>query len=228
MKLRSIFRRTKSPTLSGAILLLVLLPLPPESKAQSVAWTVTITADPSSEDPTYMQVLANPLSVPSCVKPPSLLPTEIWACPGDTVNWQAATPKNPASKKMQSEMHIHHPTKILRHPGTVNVKHRVRAFDGGSDGGTIDAQAIAGAKYEYCVSIYDQVYDQKNPHLFIHDPKIVIGGKPVLTGLLDDIQKKVEELQNLVRENANAEKLTQQMLRDTAALRKNLNSQTPY
>src|ERR1700735_2022645 len=135
------------------------------TRAQRTTWTVTITVSGGTEKPVY-GFLSNPPGASHCLgtnPKPTPSPENLYICAGDEVLW---TPKSDGTK---SEMAVYHKDLLLNKNG--KKERWFHATEPNSNGGTPDLNEPKGVEHEYCVA----VFDPSNGHLYIHDPKIIIG-----------------------------------------------------
>jgi hypothetical protein len=128
-------------------------------------WIVTINVEDKNgkikEDPDYT---VERTVIGSCADSPSASP--LYICAGDTVRWKVK------SNHGNDSLGIVQPDKILLDDHGDPSK-RFRAENGAQTTGGATKITTPLKSYEYAVT----VHDKDNDHLYIDDPKIIIGRK---------------------------------------------------
>jgi hypothetical protein len=165
------------------------------AKAQGTTWTVTIDVNGKKDRPGYSFKSA-PLNAPNCVgvnPKPAPDAEHLYVCLGDTINWIATASSAKYTITVFTE------EAILDGPDTVATQW----FHGSSDGtttlpagGPIDEHA-ALTRHQYSVGVFDIAAN----HLYVHDPKIIIGtGYPIQ---VDTVGKQIQVVKDQVIQLAN-------------------------
>jgi hypothetical protein len=138
------------------------------AKAQTI-WTVTIDVNGKKDRPDY-SFKSVPDKAPNCAPAnpkPSVDAEHLYVCKGDSINWIAtASSANYAVTVFTEEAILDGPDKVA-----------TQWFHGSSDGtttlpagGPIDEHASL-TTHQYSVAVFDIAAK----HLYVHDPKIMIG-----------------------------------------------------
>jgi hypothetical protein len=167
----------------------------PSAEAQTT-WIVTVDVTSGSDTPTYQVTAASGGTGNTCAPSPNNTQGtngDVYVCPNDTVFWTAKTKKD-GNGAMHHHMIIRQEDDILDKAKGGDPIRIFHAREGKQDGGPIDDIAGYG-EHEYSVFIFDK----NGPELYVHDPKIIIGGttlenelaklEKTLAPLLDKIAK---------------------------------------
>jgi hypothetical protein len=145
------------------------------AKTEPTTWTITIdaTTKPSAANPNPKLVYTveredpPPPAVGCIYDNPDARNLEV--CPNDIVQWTAKTADAPLQKP-KNEMFVFHEDAILLDKD--GPRHVFHASDGGSDGATADPKVSSDVtQHEYHVAVIDEL----NHHIYLEDPKIMIG-----------------------------------------------------
>jgi hypothetical protein len=162
-----LFNQYQRPAIFSVALALLGLFSPFGVKAQ-VSWLVTITFTTANKDlPTY-SVSRTPPTGGTC---PYGVPDDggyhLRICKNDTVTWTAATPSN------QNSVRIFFEHAVLDANTGAKTHYFQTQNTAATTGGTVDTSVTPDDFEEYPYSI--AVYDIQNTHLYLHEPKIIIG-----------------------------------------------------
>ena len=142
--------------------------------AAAPTWTITIHETGSGQKPYY--TVSPPARTGKCSDPENPAPTAamLTVCPGDTVQWNVA-PNASANLLLYTE------ESCLQDANGAS-----QWFDSKAPIlATVNPHAAAGEQYKYYVS----VYDDSSKHLYVDDPKFIIGGGKHFGRILhDDIE----------------------------------------
>ena len=133
-----------------------------------INWVIQITEPSSGTKPEYK--ILNPSPLPKLQCPFSLFdpgqgPKTVRVCQGDTVQWSANTPG------MQSELYIYHDDPIFDYKG--GSPQGFHASNGDmTDPASIKLGDNLRGSHEYHLALFDK----STNHLYLEDPKIIIGG----------------------------------------------------
>ncbi len=156
--------------------------LTPRASAQSTAWTITVDVRSGQEKPNYT-VSSVPAGASNCLPAnpnPPLSPEHLYICAGDSVYWTLMTNgKKGKLSVYQKDFFIYKATTPTKWFHADEGKQ--------SDGGTTDVNGTKGQEHEYSVAVFDD--NSGNSHLYVHDPKIIIG-----TGVADAVVRKMERI----------------------------------
>jgi hypothetical protein len=148
--------------------------------AKATTWTIIVTAVGTNSIPTYS--VSPPVG--GCPFPVIQDPKNLYICPGDTVQWQAAT-SGTGPNKMHNKMWIFHEDFILLDEDG-DPTQGFHATDAAvTKGGTTDPAAVLYVPHKYHVSVFDKLTKLK----YSDDPKIIIGGTNV--GILINFVKSI-------------------------------------
>jgi hypothetical protein len=211
------------------------------SAAQAQATWIVIAstpADSSSSTPDYHISYTGKENC-DLSSAPTLLPGDMYVCPGDKIYWTACTTpgsvvKNKcvdSSNTMKSEMFIFQEDGILIRENASSHSHGFHARNPATpsspnhDGGTTDLDVDTGVPHEYYVFLHDQVTNK----LYVQDPTIKFGSgssHQTLASLLQNLNQQVRLLVRLPNGTSPARKMaTDQALKDIAAMQKLLKPQ---
>jgi hypothetical protein len=153
------------------------------SAEAQTTWLITVDVSSGSDTPTYTIQNTTGGNGDTC---DASHPTndgkkykgDIYVCPQDTIFWTAVT-KNGSDGKMHHHMIIREEDDILDKVTGGDSSRIFHAREGAHDGGPIDGICSVNdscqGKHEYSVFIFDKT----GPELYVHDPKIIIGGTTV-------------------------------------------------
>jgi hypothetical protein len=132
----------------------------------------------------------------SCADSPANAFT-LYICDGDTVQWKTKTNNN-----NPSYLRIFLVQSNVLDDVYGNATQRFDVTNGlPTTGGQTDPTVnSSGTPYEYCVAVFDKTSN----HLYIHDPKIIIGTGGLEPMFRKDISEDVERLYKLVLSMRNA------------------------
>lgn len=158
---------------------------PASAKAQTT-WLITVNVSSGSDIPSYTIQNTNGGSGNTCDpthKNDGTNGGDIYVCPNDTIYWTAVT-KPGADGNMHYHMVIREEDDILDKVKGGDSYHIFHARENAHDGGPIDGICSVGdsceGSHEYSVFIFDKT----GPELYVHDPKIIIGGTTVDTEIV--------------------------------------------
>jgi hypothetical protein len=134
----------------------------------AIPWVIQLSEPSTGTKPVYQILSPSPIPKLECqfyLFDPSQGPKTLRVCPGDTVQWVAKTPG------MQSELYIYHDDAIFDYNGG-----SPQGFDASngakSDLVSIKLDSSLQGSHEYHVALFDK----STNHLYLEDPKIIIGG----------------------------------------------------
>lgn len=185
------------------------------AKAQTT-WTVTVNVSSGKERPVYT-LSSNPSGAPNCAGTnPSPKPSVeyLYVCPHDTVNWVAK------ASTVAYSLTVYFKQPVLD-DGTSSVPTPPTQVLHGSNtqpqpaGGPIDNNALPNT-YEYSVGVFDPAAN----HLYVHDPKIIIGTGGGPEYLRNQMIGDCDQLKGRVDADAESDaiKLCKEIDRDVKAL----------
>lgn len=180
---------------------------PPKTYLQTT-WSVDIDfrhgASGLNETPIYTFAIVSPPSG-GCPYPlPTAPSTDLTICPGDTVQWSVHT------NQKKAHLRIFQGNRIFSDSN--GKTKRLDANEGQPASGTTDSNVTPNT-YEYCVAVFDP---QENNHVYIDDPKIIVGGSLLNANrLVDQIEERAVKLGKLesMKRNPKALEDTNQLLK---------------
>ncbi|HEY2546746.1 MAG TPA: hypothetical protein VGI46_11825 [Candidatus Acidoferrum sp.] len=130
-------------------------------------WTITVSVNKGTDPPKFGLSYTGP--DPTCGVPAQSDqdPENLYVCPGDTVIWI------PATKGQKGWLIVEQVNGFQPAPGAPPMWFRGKEDKSLVATVTTDANDD-GSIYEYCVAVHDD--NGANTKLFVHDPKIIVGG----------------------------------------------------
>ena len=181
--------------------------LAPSANAKPITWTITVTAIGKNAKPSYV---VSP-DHGGCPYQAKQNPTYLHICVGDRVRWKAFTFSD-HSHSMSNRLGIFHDDFILL-DNAGDPTQVFQAADGNlTDGGMTDKDATLDEEHEYHVSVFDRV----NGYKYSDDPKIIIGGTPLVV-LIEDLQADCAKLPAAIDHDPVENEDLKKQLRDHAA-----------
>jgi hypothetical protein len=176
--------------------------LSPFSATAQVNWlvTVTFTTNATTGDHQTYSVTRTPATGGNC---PYGVPDDggyhLRICQRDTLSWSVVTPSN------QNEVRIFHQHAVLDDSSGQKTHLFQAKNSAATSGGQVDGSVTPNdyEEYEYCIAVYDIT----NQHLYLHDPKIIIGtgGKLAPSDLVKILERDAEQLNESLRNDSNAD-----------------------
>lgn len=180
------------------------------STSAQTKWTITVNVASGNERPVYK---VKPDDVPDCNgnQPPNA--ENLAVCPGDEVDWQLITNASPNEGT------------VYFHPFPDQQGNTDQWLH--SNGGKIVLKVATNAKvgtYEYAIGVRDNG-GHKPYHVFVHDPKIMIG-TGLENNLLREMEKEVDKMDEICRpplkSESKADPQLETLCRDVEDLKKRL------
>lgn len=187
---------------------------PPPPPPPPTTWTITVDVSSGNEKPSY--TVSPPANGHNCAGTnPHPVPSAeyLYICPGDTVQWEVKT------KGGNGKLSVYQKDKFL-YKGATSTQWFHTKEGQPPDSGTTQGNAAKGTEHEYCIAAFDD--DSANPHLFVHDPKIVIGTGNREEALINSIIDEAQQLQGLLHDASDTVKNQAQQLIDQAETLKRL------
>ena len=169
----------------------VATPLPaPCNSTTGQCWKVDITFSAGNPDTVDYKIVPDP-STSKC-KYSGAGKNDLQICQGDIVNWEIHTDIKTA------HMVISQSDSILADI-TASSKPRLEADEGTQTSNPGVNANVKPGTYEYCVAAYDRNDGVK--HLYVNDPKIIVGGNLSLVERVSQLADKSTELIPIVKED---------------------------
>ena len=179
------------------------------AKALSTTWKIKIDVSSGNEKPSYS--VTPPANTHNCAGAnPSPAPSAeyLYICAGDSVQWEVKT------KGGNGKLSVYQKDLFL-YKGAAQAQW-FHAKEGQSDGGTTDVNTPKGQVHEYSVAVFDD--DSANPHLYVHDPKIIIG-----TGIVDEVVRDMASVCKAKSTESDAKNVATRLCKDVKTLMSLLN-----